>query len=157
MHYFLKFGGIGRHSRLFHSITYYIVMIVIDMRYIECWAPLLYRFEFYSFDLKNKKDISCWEALRSKMKNQLPVWFFRFWILSNSLSRNRFVDYQFYIWACIQGPVVQWENSALLMLKLGFESRRGHYFKTLGLHVPRLAFLPCKERVESSILFGSTQ
>ena len=27
----------------------------------------------------------------------------------------------------------------------------------LGSHVPRLAFLPCKERVESSILFGSTQ
>jgi len=26
----------------------------------------------------------------------------------------------------------------------------------LGSHVPRLAFLPCKERVESSILFGST-
>ena len=28
--------------------------------------------------------------------------------------------------------------------------------KHLGLHVPRLAFLLCKERVESSILFGST-
>lgn len=26
----------------------------------------------------------------------------------------------------------------------------------LGLHVPRLAFLPCKERVEGSIPFGST-
>jgi len=28
--------------------------------------------------------------------------------------------------------------------------------KHMGSHVPRLAFLPCKERVESSILFGST-
>ena len=26
----------------------------------------------------------------------------------------------------------------------------------LGLNVPRLAFLPCKERVEGSIPFGST-
>ena len=26
----------------------------------------------------------------------------------------------------------------------------------MGLHVPRLAFLPCKERVEGSIPFGST-
>ena len=26
----------------------------------------------------------------------------------------------------------------------------------MGWHVPRLAFLPCKERVESSILFRST-
>ena len=31
-------------------------------------------------------------------------------------------------------------------------------FSTLmGLHVPRLAFLPCKERVEGSIPFGSTK
>ena len=28
--------------------------------------------------------------------------------------------------------------------------------KYMGSHDPRLAFLPCKERVESSILFGST-
>ena len=28
--------------------------------------------------------------------------------------------------------------------------------KHMGSHVPRLAFLPCKERAESSILFGST-
>lgn len=29
-------------------------------------------------------------------------------------------------------------------------------FFNLGSHVPRLAFLPCKERVEGSIPFGST-
>ena len=27
----------------------------------------------------------------------------------------------------------------------------------MGSHVPRLAMFPCKERVESSILFGSTK
>ena len=38
------------------------------------------------------------------------------------------------------------------------KNNRAHHKSNLylGLHVPRLAFLPCKERVESSILFGST-